>query len=451
MNRLFLLLAAAILPFIAVMPQSLSERLDVLLADDIITQCDASVMVCDLDTDSMLYSHRANKLTRPASLLKVITSAAAVERLGSDYTIGTMLLQSGNNLYIKGALDPLFTYEDMQYLLQAVPQNVNVDTLFADCSFMDSIYWGPGWAWDDTPWKFQPYISPLMLCGGCVEVKARPSFKGEAPLVECYPPSAFYSVANEAVSRAGNGEKFTILRDWLAGTNTIRLRGDCRSAKSEKMNMFPSQDFFITVAAEVLAGRGITVNNIASRETPLSCDTLRVVNRPLCDVVCEALKESDNLCAEALSYHLGALYGRTPVKQEMGPKIVKGYLEYTLDMPEVYDIRDGSGLSPYTLIPADVVMQLLRHIYSTPALYELFMRGLPQSGVSGSLKNRTKGTAAYKQVFAKTGALTGVCNLAGYAKAANGHTLAFVILTDGYPKARAVRAWQDKVCEAICK
>lgn len=449
-NRLMLFICSLFATAVA-FSQSLQKELYALLSNEIITHSDASLVVYDLTSDSLLFSHRAHKLTRPASVLKLVTSAAAVERLGSDYTINTLLLQNGGNLYIKGSLDPLFSYEDMQRLLQAVPQGIDVDTLFADCSFMDSLYWGPGWAWDDTPWEFQPYISPLMLCGGCVAVTARPAAKGEAPVVECFPPSAFYSVANEAVSRAGNGEKFTILRDWLDGTNVIRLRGDCKVAKTEKMNMYPSQGYFMTVATEVLASRGVNVGNVVYDAAPSMCDTLCVVRRPLSDVVCEALKESDNLCAEALSYHLGALYGRFPVAQEMGPKIVKGFLEYTLDMPEMYDVRDGSGLSPYTLVSADIVMQLLQYIYTQPALFDLFMKGLPQSGIDGTLKNRTKGTIAYKRVFAKTGAVTGVCNLAGYAKAANGHTLAFVILNEGYPKASPVRAWQDKVCDAICK
>ena len=451
MNRWLLSLAVALLSLSCAVAQSLADRLGALLDADIMKGCDASLVVYDLDSDSMLFSHRAHKLTRPASVIKLVTSAAAVERLGHDYTINTSLLQQGNNLYVKGSMDPLFSYEDLQHLLEAVPRGASVDTLFADCSFMDSIYWGPGWAWDDTPWKFQPYMSPLMLCGGCVEVAARPAAKGEAPVVECFPPSAFYSVANEAVSRAGTGDKFTILRDWLAGTNVIRLSGDCKAPKSEKMNMYPSQGFFIAVAAEVLAARGVVVHNVVYGKAPVECDTLRVVRRPVGDVVCEALKESDNLCAEALCYHLGALYGRLPVSQDMGPKILKGFLDYTLDMPEVYDIRDGSGLSPYSFLSADIIMQLLQHLYSSPAVYDLFMKGLPQAGIDGTLKNRMKSTAAYKRVHAKTGAVTGICNLAGYARAANGHMLAFVILNEGYPKATPVRAWQDKVCDAICK
>jgi D-alanyl-D-alanine carboxypeptidase/D-alanyl-D-alanine-endopeptidase (penicillin-binding protein 4) len=256
---------------------------------------------------------------------------------------------------------------------------------------------------------------------------------------------------NEAVSKGGRGEKFTILRDWLSGSNVIRLRGDCNVAKSEKMNMFPSQDYFIAVAREVLDSLGVPVRNVFTSSSPTGCDTLCTVQRSIVDVVTQALMESDNLCAEALYYHLGALYGKFPVEQKMGAGIVKGYMEYTFDMPEWYDVCDGSGLSPYTLLSADVLLQALKRVCAVPAIKKVFFEALPLSGVSGTMKHRTKGTAAYKRVLAKTGTVTGVCTLAGYAKAANGHTLAFVMLNDGLPKAAPVRAWQDKVCALLCR
>ena len=440
-----------ILPMVVLVAQPSRDNFEALLRDDILKVSDASLMVFDLDADTLVFAHREHKLSRPASLLKIITSVAAVERLGVDYTINTRLQQRGSNLYVKGEIDPLFSYDDLCAMLSSVPSGSVIDTLYADCSMMDSIFWGPGWAWDDTPWEFQPYISPLMLCGGCVEVSARPGAKGEPPVVECYPPSSFYTVVNEAVSNSGGDEKFTILRDWLDGTNVIRLRGNCRAPKSEKMNMQPSYSYFMAVAAEYLASQGVVVRNIASGVAPDSCALLCEVQRPIEDVVCEALLESNNLCAESLAYHLGSLYGRRPVTQKMGVGIIKGFVASTFSAPEVYDICDGSGLSPYTLIPASLLLDVLKYAYSREDTYKILMKGLPQAGLTGTMKHRLKSTAAYKKVFAKTGTVTGVCTLAGYARSAGGNMLAFVIMNDGLPKARAARAWQDKVCELLCR
>ena len=158
MNNRFYSIICALFASLLVVAQPSKKGLSALLSDDLLTYSDASLVVYDLTADSLLFSHRAHKLTRPASVLKIITSVAALERLGDDYTIATYLLRQGNSLYFKGAIDPLFSFDDLCGMLQSVSGDAVVDTLFADCSFIDSLYWGPGWAWDDTPWEFQPYI-----------------------------------------------------------------------------------------------------------------------------------------------------------------------------------------------------------------------------------------------------------------------------------------------------
>lgn len=431
--------------------QPSAKDLEKLLDDEILSCSDASVMVYDLDNDSLLFSHREHKLTRPASVLKIITSVAAVERLGADYELKTYLLHKGNNLYIKGCADPLFSYEDLREMLQDVPKGSVVDTLFADCSFMDSIYWGPGWSWDDTPWDFQPYMSPLMLNGGCVDVVVKPSDKGMQPVVECKPASSYYSVVNEAVSYDTSCNKLSILRDWLDNSNVIRIRGNCNGVRGEKMNMFRSEKFFVTVMCEKFAARGINVKNVVYTASPDSFALLHCTQRSILDVVDEALKESDNLCAEALAYHLGALYGHRPVAHKDGVNIIKGFLDFYLKMPSKYEIADGSGLSLYTYISADIMLQMLKRIYSTPVIYEAVLRGLPISGWTGTLKGRMAGTVAEHKIHAKTGTVSGVCTLAGYAKARNGHTLAFVLFNQNVMTSRLARHWQNKVCELLCK
>lgn len=457
MKSILYLLFIAVTLITAPLPaQDLGQKLDELLKDKVLDDSDVSLAVFDLDDDTLLYSHRAHKLCRPASVAKVVTATVALTRLGCNYTIDTKLYTKNNpgggcNLYIKGGLDPLFSEEDLMSMLSSLPAGMRIDTLVADCSFMDSIYWGPGWSWDDTPWEFQPYISPLMLNGGCVEITASPRAKGETPSVECIPSSSFYTIANEAVSHGGRGEKFTILRDWLNGSNVIRLRGDCNATKREKMNLYPSQQFFVSLMTERLAQRGINTESVQYSSTPDSCTLIAIVKRPIAEVANEALMESNNLCAEALSYHLGALYGKRPVRQEMGPKIMKGFLDYHIDTPEHYNIADGSGLSLYTYLSADILLQTLRLAHNNDTVRRIMMQGLPQSGISGTMKNRTKGGAAYKKIFAKTGTVKGVCTLAGYAHAANGHTLAFVIMNINSMQARAMRGWQDKVCDALCR
>ena len=431
--------------------QGFKESMDTLLADNLFVDSDVSLAVYDLDDEQMLYAHRTEKMCRPASVLKVLTSGVALERLGVNYTMNTLLGRRDGNLYLKGEFDPLFSEADMDAMLATVGSNCTVDTLFVDCTFMESIYWGPGWSWDDTPWEFQPYMSPLMLNGGCVDVAVKPAERGAPPVVECRPVSSYYSVVNEAVSHDASQKKLTILRDWLDNSNVIRVRGNCNAVCGEKMNMFRSDRFFVSVMCDKLAARGVDVRNVVYAPLPDSIEVLHLKHRPIVDVVGEALLESNNLCAEALVYHLGALYGHRPVTHKDGVQIVKGFLDFNLKMPRRYEIADGSGLSLYTYISADMMLQMLRRIYADKAVYTVVQQGLPLSGWTGTLKGRMAGTAAERKISAKTGTVSGICTLAGYAQARNGHTLAFVVFNQGVISARKARQWQNKVCELLCK
>ena len=74
---------------------------------------------------------------------------------------------------------------------------------------------------------------------------------------------------------------------------------------------------------------------------------------------------------------------------------------------------------------------------------------LPVGGVDGTLKNRFQGTKAYNNIFAKTGTVTGVSSLSGYANGGNGHVLSFSIINQGVERGSMGRSFQDQVCIAI--
>lgn len=440
--------------------QGFKEAMDSLLNDKMFVDSDVSVAIYDLDDDKLLYEHRMAKMCRPASVLKLLTAGVALERLGLDYMINTLLYVdtsvdmngiSHRNLCLRGEMDPLFTETELDEMVASLGDSCSIDTLFVDCSFMDSIYWGPGWSWDDTPWEFQPYMSPLMLNGGCVDVSVKPQRKGEKPIIKCTPVSSYYSIANEAVSHDTSNGKLTIMRDWLYNSNVIRVRGNCNDMRCEKMNVFRSEQFFVTVMCEKFAERGVNIENIVYATPCGSFEVLYRKSRPVLDVVDAALKESNNLCAESLVYHLGTLYGHRPVSHKDGVKIIKGFLDFHLKMPERYEIADGSGLSLYTYLSADIMLQMLKRIYENKGVYCAVLNSLPISGYTGTLKGRMSGTVAERKIHAKTGTVSGICTLAGYADALNGHTFAFVIFNQGTISAKLARRWQNKLCELLCK
>lgn len=446
-----------LLPFVAAAQTkgSMEQSLDVLLKDELFETGDVSLAVYDLTAGELLYSHREKKTLRPASVQKVLTAVAALEKLGSSYTVETELFErktgACRNLYVKGCMDPLFSDADMKRMVLSVPAGMVVDTLFADCSFTDSLYWGSGWVWDDNPYGFQPYLSPLMVCGGAVDVEVWPLARGEAPGYKVTPESSFYSVVNEAESNNPEMGKLTILRDWLVDSNVIRIRGNCKSRYKESINMYRSADFFVAMLAEMLAGQGVEVRNVAFSAVPRGATRVHSCKRYLTDIVDEALMESDNLCAEALVYHLAAIDNRPPLSLEEGCSVLQDFLSVTLGVEEGFMVHDGSGLSIYDYTSAAAILEVLKHAYGSKEYFDAFYSSLPLSGVSGTMQHRTKGSAAYKKVRAKTGTVKGFCTLAGYAQAADGHLYAFVIFNSGLQKPAEIRLWQDKVLDALCR
>ena len=116
-----------------------------------------------------------------------------------------------------------------------------------------------------------------------------------------------------------------------------------------------------------------------------------------------------------------------------------------------YRLADGSGLSLYNYLSAEVECLLLRYAYRNENIWPHLKPSLPIAGVDGTLKKRMKSSFAHANVMAKTGTLTGIITLAGYCTAANGHTLCFAILNNGIMHAANARRFQDRVCNELCQ
>lgn len=454
---------------ILMMAQSLTNHLDVLLGDALLHTADASVVVYDLTADKMLYEHRADKLCRPASVEKVVTTVAALNRLGTDYTLRTELRTTGfldadsilhGDLYVVGGFDPEFTAADLNSLIAAIPRagiRSISGSVLADVSMADTTYWGSGWCWDDAPAAFQPYYSPLLLEKGCVEVCVTPTVRDSAATIVCLPTSFWYEIDNRTCCYSDSDEPLHITRNWQDGSNRIIVSGNVEQPHSRKLSVQTSDQHFFALFTERMLRSGIGASHFGYGMCPPDARPIATVERSIGEVVHEALKESDNLNAEAMLFHLAATSGKPYAKASDGViridsllvSIHHTYGEKGTRVPP-HKIVDGSGLSGYNMVSARLLLSVLRYAYSQPHIYDILADALPHSGTDGTLKGRMDNKTMRGRIIAKTGSMTGVSTLAGYAHATNGHTLAFVIMNQHVLKLSQARAWQDKVCTAIC-
>lgn len=167
-------------------------------------------------------------------------------------------------------------------------------------------------------------------------------------------------------------------------------------------------------------------------------------------ILMKMMKESDNLYAESMFYQIAASTGDRPATATQARTIIRRLIDKVGLKGAQYKIADGSGLSLYNYVSAELEVYLLRYAYQYQNIYLHLLPSLPKAGMDGTLRKRMKNPFTMGNVKAKTGSVTGVYSLAGYCKASNGHDLCFAILNQGVMHGRNARDFQDRVCEALC-
>ena len=443
--------------------QSPSQKIDAMLKSlPFLQTSEVGILIHDLTADSTLYRYQADKLYRPASVEKVVTSVTALTLLGKEHDYQTKLAYTGDiqgdtlkgDLYVVGDLDAEFMEEDMGILASAVEEcgiRVIDGQLIGDVSLMDSVYWGPGWSWDDTPESFQPYLSPLMLNRGCVNVTAQPTELGHPAEIVITPRSDMYQLENRSVCFLPSRGNLKITRDWLTNGNTIIVKGNVSVRRNTLLNVYDSKNFFLRTFRYQLAEKGITVlvDSLSYGVCPADTVGLYTHSHNLCVILKQALKESDNLCAESMFFHAAHQYhGCKNLNFKKGQETIKYFIKNYLGRDErKYRIADGSGVSLYNYISPELLVDCLRHAFRHPEIFQPLYASLPIAGIDGTLNYRMKKGKAFRNVRAKTGSVTGVSSLAGYVKAANGHLLSFAIINQNVLKMSDARRFQDQLCE----
>ncbi|MBP5690850.1 MAG: D-alanyl-D-alanine carboxypeptidase/D-alanyl-D-alanine-endopeptidase [Bacteroidaceae bacterium] len=443
---------------------SVTESIDQIIYEGLPEGTDIALMVYDLTNDTTLYAYREKIMCRPASVQKVITSVTALSSLGADYKFRTTFRTQGSiskdsvlngNLYLVGGLDPALTEHELRSMVASL-KKAGVKrisgTLYADVSAMDSTYWATGWCWDDAPASFQPYISPLMVHQGFVGIEVKPTSKGQAPVVNIYPSNSYIKVVNKARTQDNTLGPLTITRDWMHNDNTIIIEGNCKRRQSTDLSVVGSADFTFALLRQYLDEAGISYGKYDWGTCPVIARDLAEVTHDLPSIVKEALKESNNLFAEAMFLQTGRLQQPKEVSFKVAAKYLQNFVSRKFGMFSAsYNIVDGCGLSQYDLCSPQFMVDMLSLIYKDNELFPILYKSMPISGVDGTLKTRMNDKTTINKVHAKTGSLTGTCTLAGYIRTADGRDLAFCIMNEGAVKMAPSRKVQDQICKVLCE
>ena len=412
------------------------------------------IKIVSLRDNKTLYAYNSQKLLMPASNNKLYTCAAALANLGSDTIFETAIYQEGNNLILKGGGDPDFSLEQLDSLAQIISSQIeSVDTLFVDESLMDTLHYGEGWMWDEGSWWYAAPISALSLNDNCVEFYFHPGKLGQPVPVSTNPVTNYIQIDNQSitVNDPVDIQKFKIERDWAGQTNKFNISGELMDFSTPDTlirNIVNPPLFAGTVLKEILAEKGTRIKIVSTGNGSKNAKLLVSHNSySLLQSALNLMNESDNLTAELLVKTMG-ISKEYPGNWNDGIKTVKTFLADSagIDTSSIR-IADGSGVSRYNLTSANHFIQLLTYMYTSP-FKDDFLYVLPMGGFKGTLEDRLESTGS--KIRAKTGGLSGVSCLSGYAFSPQYGPLAFSILMNGYiGSSRDYHKLQDDILEIL--
>lgn len=447
----------------------LQKAIDEVVDDPFFTRTTIAIDVYDLTESEHLYQLNNQLLLYPASNMKLLTTAAALTYLGEDYIFQTSFYHTGvisgdtlyGDFYIAGGFDPDFNTADLDSMIKSVKSlgiKVITGNLYGDVSQKDSLYWGKGWMWDDDPDPTQPRLSSLNINDNTIEVFVEGTKVGLPGKVILNPETNFVGVVNNSISVSSSKKtNLKITRDWVGGTNKIIIDGEVSvgaikdsSLHEEKLNLLQPGFYFLTLFREHLQNEGIAIigkNKLA--HLPENSVYLSAFNQAIDSIIFRQNKESENLYAEMLVYALALNDSGVPANSKNGVEAVKRFIDSLNLDPDDYYIADGSGISRYNLLSAELLVNLLKYVYLKP-FFKIYFNSLPIAGVDGTLEKRMTSSSAKGNVFAKTGTLKGVSALSGYVKTKGKNFLAFSILVQHYTgKSTAARDFIDRICEIL--
>jgi len=438
----------------------LQKELNDIFNDNSFINANWGVVIQSLNNGEYFYKRNEDKFFIPASNLKLFTTAGGLLLLGSDYRFSTNILtngyQSGSTLYgdliIQGRGDPTisgrFYNNDLNYvfdtwidsLLEMGIKNIK-GNIVGDDNLFDDTGLGIGWSWDyETDW-YAAQSSALSYNDNCIDITIKYNSKADSIIVT-YNPALRNIVLLNNVSIAKKNERTSIDVYRERGTNVITVSGtfrkDSDSVVTYSTVMNPTQ-FMIMAFKNRLEQHKIRVNgysiDIDDYDREMNYNDMDLLftwySEPLSEIIKVINKGSQNFFAEQLLKTIGlekkgfgsAANGISVLKELFG--------EIGLN-PENIVMVDGSGLSYINLVTPRQIVELLKYVYSNNKIYPDFFNSLSIAGVDGTIGKRMNNTSAENNVRAKTGFISHVRSLSGYAFTGDSEPIAFSIIANNF-------------------
>ena len=468
-------LAVITLLFFSIIATAQHPAVEALLAAPSLKHANISLMVKDLTTNTVVADYRSECLTPPASVMKVITTATALEMFGPNYLYKTRIETDGEvdaagilhgNVYIVGCGDPTMGSRYLgssaflrQWCKKMADKGIKKieGNVVADISHFDLESVNPFWIWEDIGNYYAPGVFAIAYLDNRMSFRLRGQGNGRPVIVESTDPVIDSLMIVNNLTCNPHAPRTTVYVSGLPLINVRYLTGNVDESRESFTESGDIPNPALLLASDFVAA--LRENNIsvggAARFTQQRDTAQRQLmfihtSPTLAEIITHTNFRSDNMYAEHLFRLIGSR-GTDVSTQHDAVNNIANYWKQRVPSMQWNNVCDGSGLSPVDRVTAAGIVDLLAYMTNSNK-FDTFYNSLPMAGQDGTVRRFLSGTPLEKRVRCKSGTTSRIKSYAGYANGQSGHRYAFaVIIAD--PEGRSSAAGQhiEKLLVGTCK
>lgn len=436
-----------------------------------------SIYVVDLDNLETVLEHNSGKSLTPASVMKLITTASALQILGSDYTFKTVVGYNGKlnkngkltgDIIIKGGGDPAlgsvyfkdhygdFVSDWVAEIKKAGIKRIK-GRIITDDSYFNYNPIPAKWLNEDIGNYYGAGVYGLSVFDNTYEIHFNTTDTNNLKITSIVPAEFQIDLENNLTAKGNTDEGYIFSVPY---GSSARLEGTIPVNDSDfvlKGSITDPPFLIAKILNERLAAQGIKISEnpstfrLENRKPADNISKITETSSPLLSEIIEVLnKESVNLYAETLIREIGRKTNNDG-SLSSGLSAVEEFMKYAGISTGGMFIEDGSGLSPANSINGEGLVKLLIYMNQKGSGFADFFNSLPEAGKNGTLKTVFKDELFDSRLRAKSGSMTRVRCYAGYITTLSGKQMAFSILVNNFsgPSRHIITGIEDILKEVI--
>lgn len=468
------------LVFFALNAQTVKEvraAIKKVVEDEDLKNASISFYAYDLDSNKIISGISSSRSLVPASTMKLVTTATALEMMGSGKRFTTTIKYSGEidtncvlngNIYIVGGGDPALgshRYQNhygnfLEKWARAI-LNLGIDSIngrvIGDASIFSEQMIPSTWIWGDLGNYYGSGPCGLSIYENRCALTLISGNKGDSTYISCvnpYIPNLEFD--NHVKGMITSKDQSYIFGAPYQEARIIKGGIPVNQEEFEVAGSIPDPTYLAAFELDMeLKEAGVKTSNLPSTKRRSKINGEKVENEnkhvitttrspTLASIISATNMHSVNLYAEHLLNQIGVFKYRSGDTGSGSVAVYEFWKAKGLDVDGLY-VSDGSGLSRFNAINAKQLVGILKLMYESKN-YKVFLSTLPVAGKSGTLRNVGRGTTASGRVKAKSGTMTRVKSYAGYVTTKSKKNVAFAIIANNYNcSAREMRKKMEKV------